>query len=287
MSLGPTLKIQELVAYLSTPGKKVVLVGEQHDARNIAELYDVLGKAIHISSESRKLGRPIEFYLESPENIVVGQMNTPGNDPPNIIQANLMRFFTLAKITPNFPGFDRSQCQPSSPPSCRNGDDQYAGDIRRLLGKADIVIAFMGISHIPTLARLLPEFNPFMINTATQDAIASALHQWPQRMAPEPVPDFARLLPVYQDLSAEYFARASISQWNARASSPPRPPRVTPDVANAMSIKQLKAELTLRKISFAGMNEKTELVNALVAYTGGKRRRKTRKNKKRRKTKHR
>jgi len=280
MSLPP--KLQELVTYLRSPGKKVVLVAEHHDAEDINELYEMLGKMVHICTETRKIGRPVEFYIESQKATVLSQINTPPSSPPVLIQANLMRFFSLAKITPNHPGFDRRQCKPDSPPSCRNGDDQYAGDIRRLLGSTDIVVGFFGIGHIPVLAGLLGEFRPFLINIAGPEILSAAMAQWPDRMPEVPVPNFPALLPVYADPEATMFGMSVSKQWDARASSEPaKPPRITAEQANAMKVSQLKQELTLRKINFQGMNEKSELVNALVKYTGGKRRRKTRKTRKR------
>lgn len=70
MSLSLEQKLVDLQYYLLTHGKKVVLIGEDHEARSIDELYEKVGKTMKIITKPKEMRKDFNVYLEFPLSLV-------------------------------------------------------------------------------------------------------------------------------------------------------------------------------------------------------------------------
>jgi hypothetical protein len=270
MSVSLQQKLEELKGYLSSSGKKVVLIGEDHTAENMAELYEIVGKTMKIISQPKIMAKKFELYLELPRESATKVLEQKDPNPVGSIQGNIVRFLSMKGVEPNYPMFDRRQCSERNELICRNGDQQYAADIKKILENTDIVIGIFGLGHLHVLSELLGEFHPFAVNITTPRGISMVEQSWDSRYPGMPMPDFHKLYPMVIDNSAASVGRNTIDVWYQEHK---KPPRINQATASGMRISELKHELTLRHISFAGMVEKSDFIAALVNWKGGKVRR--------------
>jgi hypothetical protein len=145
MSIPLEQKLDEIRQYLSSPGKKVVLIGEDHSGETLLEICEIVGKTMKIMDQPQNVGKEYKVYLELPRDCAekaLGLKN-PGVIPS--IQGNIVRFFSLKGVEPNYPMFDRKKCNKTNEPYSRLGDRQYVRDIRALLEDTDLVIGIFGL----------------------------------------------------------------------------------------------------------------------------------------------
>jgi len=284
MSLSLEQKLVDLQYYLLTHGKKVVLIGEDHEARSIDELYEKVGKTMKIITKPKEMRKDFNVYLEFPLSLVPGVLQSKVPEPVASTQINLIRFFSLIGFPLNYATFNRVECAGDSRCLYKNGDQQYAADIKELLTKTEIVVVVIGLGHIPILSKLLKDYKPFIFNTSTTEGIETAKREWPIMYEgfPMETPDFTTLYPtLIDDVNSVETGRQTIDVWFQKHTKPPKIDRAT---AETMSVKELKDQLSLRYIDSSRMVDKSEMIDALVSWVGGRKKNTTLKRKKKRKT---
>jgi hypothetical protein len=291
MSIPLEQKLDEIRQYLSSPGKKIILIGEEHNATSYDELTDTIGKIMKIIDLPKMVGKDCKIYFEMQREDALKALQFKKPGPVPAIEGNIIRFFSLTGVEPNYPTFNRAQCKRNNDPSCRLGDRQYAGDIRVLLQDTDIVIGLFGLGHLYMLSELLAEYRPCTVNS-TLHGIQTVKETWHLMFREIRMPDFDRLYPMVIDESAANRGEATINVWRQAHTQPimaqkpvipQKPPTINEATARGMKIGQLKEELTRRHINFAGMSEKEEFIKALSNWKGGKARRSMRRKHTRRK----
>lgn len=201
-------------------------------------------------------------------------------EPVASTQINLIRFFSLIGFPLNYATFNRVECAGDSRCLYKNGDQQYAADIKELLTKTEIVVVVIGLGHIPILSKLLKDYKPFIFNTSTTEGIETAKREWPIMYEgfPMETPDFTTLYPtLIDDVNSVETGRQTIDVWFKKHTKPPKIDRAT---AETMSVKELKDQLSLRYIDSSRMVDKSEMIDALVSWVGGRKKNTTLKRKK-------
>jgi hypothetical protein len=292
MSIPLEQKLDEIRKYLSSPGKKVILIGEEHNASSYHELIDIIGKIMKIMDLPKMVGKDCKIYFEMQREDALKALQFKNPEPVPAIEGNIVRFLSLTGVEPNYPTFNRAQCKKNNDPSRRLGDRQYAGDIRALLENTDIVIGLFGLGHLYMLSELLAEYHPCTVNMTPPNGIKAVKETWYSMFREIRMPDFDRLYPMVIDESAANRGKATVDVWFQAHTQPimaqkpvipQKPPKMNEATARGMKVSQLKKEMALRQINDSGMLEKEDFVRALVNWQGGKVRRSIRRKHTRRK----
>ena len=292
MSIPLEQKLDEIREYLSSPGKKVILIGEDHDAGSYDELIDIIGKIMKIIDLPKMVGKDCKIYFEMQREDALKALQFKNPKPVPAIEGNIIRFLSLTGVEPNYPTFNRAQCKRNNDPSRRFGDRQYTEDIKALLQNTDVVIGLFGLGHLYMLSELLPEYRPCTVNVTPPIGIKSVEETWYHMYSDMRMPNFHKLYPIVVDKSAAQRGKATIDVWYQAHTQPimaqkpvipQKPPKINEATARGMKVSQLKKEMELRQINDSGMLEKNDFVRALVNWKGGKARRSVRRKHTRRK----
>lgn len=184
------------------------------------------GKKINIIMEIKKLcpEKNIHLYFESP--VKIGEtIKEYINKGDGILSNNISIIFKynemFAKIKENYSDVRREMCLPSDPPTHRCGDILYADNIKDILSKCDIVIAIMGLGHIPILAHILSEFTPCSINTTTEKYTKIGIDSFKQILPDFAGPEFnlSSVTPFYEDPDAKDTGIVMTELWKGHLKS--------------------------------------------------------------------
>ena len=158
---------------------------------------------------------PLGIYTEYSQELSMSHVLTSDD---KIKEANtiLMRYSILNTIPMYFRSFNARQ-HPSTALLSRLGDDKYAADIRKLSESCDIVVAVIGLGHIPVISNLLLDLNPYLINTTTDKAVKYVYDTYTKygylglRLTPN-----YQTMPVYDDSEANDYTTKVLNLWKEK-----------------------------------------------------------------------